>query len=127
MKITTVGYARLNNLGDYQNERIEMQAQLEEGETPEQVLQDLKERVLAECKPSARQLDDRRWDLINEIDKLERKLADYQRKWNAAAQFLIAQGIKPDAPMFPDLAGLLPAAETAVTPEVVDELEATPF
>lgn len=38
-----------------------------------------------------------------------------------------ARSLEQTAPMFPDLAGLLPAADTAVTPEVVDELEATPF
>lgn len=118
MKITTVGYSFLPNLGDYQNERFEMTAEVQEGETPEEVVKELKQQVLALCGERAVALEQRRWKLQEHCDRLEQKIKDYQAKWNAAAEFLRAQGIKPDAPNFPDIVGLLPAGEPE--PEIVE-------
>lgn len=42
MKILTVEYRRLKNLGNYENETIGAVAQVEAGETPEQALEKLK-------------------------------------------------------------------------------------
>lgn len=44
MKITTVKYGRTFSLGSFQSERIDFEASVDDGETPEQVLLSLKER-----------------------------------------------------------------------------------
>lgn len=109
MQIIRVTYSALANLGDYSNERIGMIANLESGESPEEVIQQLKKRVTALCGPRFEKLRDQRWQLESEIDQLERKLRNYESQWNQAAEFLRAQGIKPDAPKFPQFTNLLPA------------------
>ena len=45
MKIKIISYARLINTGDYENERIQIDAEVNEGETYEQVLAELKSLV----------------------------------------------------------------------------------
>lgn len=45
MNITTVSYGKTFNLGDYESERIDLTAELEEGDTAEAVLRVLKEKV----------------------------------------------------------------------------------
>lgn len=109
-KITKVFYSALANLGDYQNERVGMYATLEEGETPEAAIEELKNRVAPLCGPKLQNLRSEKYRLESAIDELQRKLADYENQWNAAAEFLRAQGIKPDAPNFPTFNNLLPAA-----------------
>jgi hypothetical protein len=107
MKITKVYYSALANLGDYNNERIGMTAILEPDENPEQAVQQLRERVIPLCGPKLRELRDLKWELSSKIGELKQKLADYQRQWDSAAEFLRAQGIKPDAPNFPQFDKLL--------------------
>lgn len=45
MKITTITYQVVKNLGNYESERLEMSAQLEEGEDPEEAALKLRQRV----------------------------------------------------------------------------------
>lgn len=45
MKITTVKYGRTFSLGQFQSERIDFECEIEDNETPEQILLQLKERV----------------------------------------------------------------------------------
>lgn len=47
MKITGANYKRVFNLGPYQSETIELYAELGEGDDPDQVVLELKERVAA--------------------------------------------------------------------------------
>lgn len=119
MKVTKVSYSRLVNLGGYQNERFGMIAIVEDDETAEKALEGLKQRVLPFCGESANELENRRWDLQSQCNRLEEKLQDYQKRWNDAADFLRAQGIKPDAPNFPQFDKLLAPAIEEV--EIVEE------
>lgn len=45
LKIKTVTYSRINNLGDYENERLELTAEVPPGETVESVTKKLKMKV----------------------------------------------------------------------------------
>ncbi|MGG6296292.1 hypothetical protein ACQ4M4_18030 [Leptolyngbya sp. AN02str] len=110
MKITKVYYSRLANLGNYSNERISMRADLDEGDSPEEVIEHLRGRVVPLCGENAQELDTKRYRLQDMVSELKRKLEDYQQKWDQAAEFLRAQGIKPDAPNFPQFTNLLPSA-----------------
>ncbi|MBL1177838.1 hypothetical protein [Pantanalinema sp. GBBB05] len=128
MKITRVTYHALFNLGDYSNEKIELSAQLEEGETPEDIVPKLRERVAAMALPKQGELWNQRYELEGTIRELEKKLAKSRESWNATAEFLRAQGIKPEMPDMPEFSKLLnPAAEESST-VVEGELEdPTPF
>lgn len=123
MQIKKVSYSALVNLGDYQNERIGMVADLEEGDSPEQVIEALRERTQPLKGASANALDTRRYKLQSEVRELERKLSDYQNRWNQAAEFLRAQGLKPDAPDFPPFGNLLNAAPEVDAEFVEDEYD----
>jgi len=46
MKIVKVSYAKLRNNGDYENERIEMEAEMDTGDTVSKTLATLKYEVL---------------------------------------------------------------------------------
>lgn len=133
MKITRLTYSALFNLGDYENERIGLSVQLEDEETPESVVPQLREKALQLAGPKLSKLYHQRDKLARENRQLEEKLHKARENWNATAEFLRAQGIKADAPNFPELLKLLPsAAAEEVVAEVVedDELnedEETPF
>jgi DnaJ-domain-containing protein 1 len=88
MKITTITAARLLNLGDYNNTRIEVSADLEEGEDPGEALRRLrraidrqlgiKSKVLEEAERKAEQARWRNEDIrtrLKEIDTHKKGLA----------------------------------------------------
>ncbi len=120
MKITKVFYSALSNLGNYQNERVGMYAVLDEGESPEEAIKQLKERVTPLCGSDLRKLRDEEWQLRGAIGDLEKKLKEYQQQWDIAAEFLRVQGIKPDAPNFPQLTKLLSPSVSHEVSEVVE-------
>lgn len=119
MKIDRVTYHYLVNLGDYQNERIELSAVLEEGESPEEAISKLKEQVLAIAGEKWQTLEDQRYELAKQVRDLEKKLKKAQADWDAMAEFLRTQGIKPDAPTSPVFTNLLPSSQEV---EVLDAL-----
>lgn len=124
MKITKVSYSALANLGNYQNERIGMTAVLDDGESPEAAVEELRKRVTPLCNENLDKLQHQIWNYKDQIQDIERKLRDYELRWNEAAEFLRAQGIKPDAPNFPQFTNLLPAvSETVVEGEFEEEEE----
>lgn len=112
MKIYRVMYSALVNLGDYQNERLGMTAILDEDESPEDAINQLRERIKPLGGMRLQRYYEVRHEMKHQIHELERKLKEYERRWNSAAEFLRAQGIKPDVPDFPQLINLLePAIE----------------
>lgn len=121
MRIDRVTYHYLANLGDYQNEKIELSAVLEEGETPEDAIAKLKEQTLAMAGKSYQRLEKDRWNLAQEVKQLEQKLKKAQEDWDAMAEFLRTQGLKPDAPNSPVFNNLLPSSQE------VEVLDAVPF
>ena len=119
MKITAVHFSALVNTGNYENEKVGLDARLEEGETVEQVVEALKDQVFALLDRSDK-LQARR-ELLWEIRELEDKAAEARANWEKTAEFLRAQGIRPDAPDMP-IPGLkrLTATEE-VRVEVLDD------
>ena len=108
MKITTVHYSALINLGDYNNEKIGLTAEVKEDESVEEVIAALKEKVKTIAGPNAEELYNSISERRRALNELERKLKKATEQWEATAEFLRAQGIKPDAPNIPDFTRLLP-------------------
>ena len=99
MKITLVHFSALVNTGNYENEKVGLDAQPEDGETVEQVVEALKDLVFAQLNQTDK-LQARR-ELLWEIRELEDKVAEARANWEKTAEFLRAQGIRPDAPDMP--------------------------
>jgi vacuolar-type H+-ATPase subunit I/STV1 len=99
MKITLVHFSALVNTGNYENEKIGMDAQVEEGDTVEEVVEALKDRVFG-LLDRADYLQRHR-KLREEISDLTEQAKEAQEQWEQARAFLIAQGLRPDAPEFP--------------------------
>jgi hypothetical protein len=57
MKIVTVEYKRLRNLGNYENETVGASAQVEDGETPEEALEKLKVFVADKLLAKQREIE----------------------------------------------------------------------
>ncbi len=127
MKIKTVEYSALFNLGDYNNERIGFTVQLDEGETPEQVIESLRKKAIEQSSDKGMGgidgIHNRIYSARFDLRSLERKLKQAQDEWNSVAEFLRAQGIKPDAPNL-TFKALMPSAdsETVIEGELEDEL-----
>lgn len=112
MKITQVSYSRLANLGNYSNERIELTATITDQETPEEAIAALKGRLIPMLGQSEMRLEQHRNNLYREIRALEERLSKAKQTWETAATFMKAQGLKTDAPDFPDVTiALLPGGE----------------
>lgn len=115
-KITKVSYSQLANLGNYENEKVELEATLEEGDNWQDVLEDLRQKVLEVTKGINDYMKTK-----NEIYDRERELRDLLVKvdkakatWETVSTFLKAQGLNNDPAKFPEL----PQLEQA---EIVDE------
>lgn len=46
MKVKTITYQRVKNLGNYESERLEITAEINEGEKPQEAIERLRELVL---------------------------------------------------------------------------------
>lgn len=126
MNITKISYAALANLGGYENEKLQLDAEIKEGEDWEASLAELKGYVHRHLNSQERY--DR---LVAEIREKERELANMTEKvraardiYDRASTFLTAQGLKTDMPPFPDLPAL-PSAPSEGELELVDD--ETPF
>jgi hypothetical protein len=100
LTITSVGYSRLVNLGNYENEKVTASARVEDGTDPDAVLASLKDWVMTRVADAERRERERdqagqlQWD----IRGLELQLAQAKQKWEAAERFLAAHGIDPGIP-----------------------------
>lgn len=101
----------LVTLGNYNNERIGFTVTLEEGESAQEVVSQLREKAKEIIGETAENAYERRDKLLAECNRLERKLKSLTDEWNSLAEFLRAQGIKPEAPSMPILTNLLSAAK----------------
>lgn len=119
MKITTVHYSALINLGDYSNEKIGFTAQVGEDDSIEQTIEQLRQKVIDHGGISASKLFDKMDRLKGELYELERKVKNATQKWDATAEFLRAQGIKPEASSMPQFDNLLPEV-TEETSGIID-------
>lgn len=106
MNIATVTYSRLKNLGNYENERLDATAAVLEGQTPEQVHEQLRTWVhgqlkltMTDLEQEVQQLEGRRYDLKNDCQAIERRLEQLKKQWNEAKTLLTIHGI--NVPEFP--------------------------
>lgn len=127
MRITKVAYTGTYYLGDSNEERITMTSVVDEGETPEQVITQLRERVKSTAEVNTSKFYNRRYELQGEVDSLEQKLSKVQEQWNQTAEFLRTQGIKPDAPNMPSFTNLLPAVKEHVIEGELEEDDEEPY
>jgi phosphotransacetylase len=126
MKIKTVEYSALINLGNYSNEKIGFTAELAEEETVEQVIESLRQKVRENGGPNADEMYNKLYESRQALKELERKIQKAAQQWNATAEFLRAQGIKPDAVDLPQFTHLLPEVKeehTRVDGEILDDTE----
>lgn len=127
MKIKTVEYSALINLGNYSNEKIGFVAQLEEGETVEQVIERLRQKVRENAGGNADELYNKLYEGKQELRALETKINKARQTWEQTAEFLKAQGLRPDAPPIPAFANLLPEAKDEHVVEGEIEVSDSPF
>lgn len=123
MQIKTVHYSALINLGNYNNEKIGFTAQVGESETVEQVIEKLREKVKQHGGSNAEDLYEKMWAGKRELAELERKIKKATDEWNATAEFLRAQGIKPESPNMPQFTKLLPEVQEENSRVIDGELE----
>lgn len=115
MQIKVVHYSALINLGNYNNEKIGFTAELGEGETPEQVIEALRQKIKDIAGLNAEEVERLLYKGRKEIEELERKMRKARQQWDATAEFLRAQGIKTDATDMPQFTHLLPEVKEEST------------
>lgn len=99
MKITAVGYRRLKNLGNYENEAVEATALVEDWEDPAQTLDALRSWVgdQLEIGEIVKSLRAERDDLEEQVRTLHSQVVAAQDKWNKIQKFLAKLDVKiPD-------------------------------
>ena len=126
MKIKLVHAHFLISIGDYSNERVGFTVELEEGETVQSVVDDLRQQAITAVGPKSEELYNQNRKLRSENRELEERMNKLRSEWEATAEFLRAQGIKPEAPSMPQFQRLLNAAKPesqSVTAEIVEEAD----
>lgn len=125
MKLKRIEYEACFNLGNYENERIRLVAEVSPDEITGAVVEKLRELAIATAKPKQQDIWNKRNDLEYEVRNLERKVANAREQWRIATEFMVSQGLKTDVSPFPELVALLPAAEEeeVVEAEYDDENE----
>ena len=103
MKITTVKYASLANLGNYENEKIELEATLEEGDKYDECLEILKQKVHEQLKNEKDYYAycDRYNEAQRRLKEIGEKLQKAYDQWEETSNFLVAQDLKHSVPSFP--------------------------
>lgn len=123
MKIKLVEYSALISLGNYNNEKIGFTTQIEEGESVEQVIEALRQKVKKNGGTNAEELYTAMYNGRQELAQLERKINKARSEWEATAEFLKAQGIKPDVADMPKFTNLLPEVKEEQSGVVDGEIE----
>ncbi len=124
MKIKQIHAHFLISIGDYSNERIGFTVELEEEDTVESVVSELRNQAIKVVGAKADELYSHRRNLQEQCWAVEKRLEKAHTEWNATAEFLRTQGIKPDAPPMPQFNNLLAAVkveeESHSEAEIVD-------
>ncbi|MEH2372529.1 hypothetical protein [Nostoc sp.] len=126
MKIKLVHAHFLLSTGDYNNERVGFTSELEEGDTVESAVAEMRQLAIVAIGPKSRELYDQNQRLRVESRQLEERMNRLRSEWEATAEFLKAQGLKPEAPSMPQFQRLLNAVKVEsqeVTAEFVEEAE----
>lgn len=123
MEFKTVSYSATINLGNYSNEKIGFTVQPGEDETPEQVVEALRQKVKEIGGLNAETLYNDLHFNRRKLEDLNRKIQKATEQWNSTAEFLRAQGIKPDSPDMPQFMNLLPEVKEELLAVVEGEIE----
>ena len=126
MKIKLVHAHFLISIGDYSNERVGFTVELEENDTVTSVVDDLRQQAITAVGPKSEELYNQNRRLRSENRELEERMNKLRLEWEATAEFLRTQGIKPEAPSMPQFQRLLNAAKPesqSVTAEIVEETD----
>lgn len=120
MQIKIVHAHFLISIGNYSNERIGFSVELEEGETPESVIPQLREKAITIVGRPAQELYDEKYRAEQAIRPLEARLKQLRDEWEATAEFLRTQGVNVNAPKMPVFSNLLAAARVEEEAAVED-------
>ena len=125
MKITTVSYEAIANLGNYENEKIRLDAVVEDGDNWEQCLNQIRDNVHEQLKNQETYNDycNRFYEQKRQLEELQEKVQQAQTQWEKASNFLVAQGWnKADVPPFPiEEQNLITSGDEEAEPEIDDE------
>jgi hypothetical protein len=125
MKIKTVHYSALINLGDYSNEKIGFTAEVEEDDSIDEIIESLKAKVEQVGGLNAQEFYSKQRDGRHALVELEREIKQATEQWNATSEFLRTQGIKPDTPVMPAFTNLLPEVKEERSGVIDGEIEET--
>lgn len=119
MRIIGIRVGCLFNTGNYENQRFELEAALEDGDEVKDVADQLMERI-----HSLADRDDIYQDRRNaerELHALEKQVVEMREKWEAMADFMRAQGLKADIPEAPSVTVTKAIAAISETTQLVPD------
>lgn len=126
MEIKAVQVELCFNLGNFENEKIRLIAELDPDDDIKDVVAKLREGAIA----SASENDDSSWRrrtaMVSELKALGQKLTQASEQWQRTKEFLQAQGIKTDVEDMPQFDNLLLPGTPEVDCELVDQ-DGIPF
>lgn len=120
-KITQVSYCSLANLGNYENEKIELVAELKEGEDWETTLDNLKHKVHSKLNNEDEYLQNQYkiYEAKKQLQELKQQIETAQDTYNRVAHFMVAQGLKTEMSEFPALPKMLSASSDVLHAETI--------
>jgi chromosome segregation ATPase len=96
MKIDRISYKELKTGYNYNNTSVGAEAQLEEGETPEDALDNLKMWVKEQLGEPEDAIRSKRSELIflkTQLEEANKRVANVKEKWDIASKFLERLGV----------------------------------
>lgn len=104
MKVETISYKRTKNLGNYENEVLELTAQINETDDPDQVILELRDRVNRQLgiSESVANLKNDQTLLQEQNTQLEANIAAATERWNKILEFMEKLGVKLKDVVFAD-------------------------
>lgn len=123
MRIKLIHYSALLNLGNYSNEKIGFTAEFQEGDDIDSVVESLRQKVKETGGLNADEFYSKQNEARRRLLDLEEKIKQATQKWDATAEFLRAQGIKPDISNMPQFTNLLPEIKDEHSGVVDGEIE----
>lgn len=123
MKIKQIEYSALVNLGNYENEKVQLTAEIIEGEDWEAALEELKKQAHSKVNnvDDYYKMCDRYREQKRKLEDITDKLEKAYEQWDKASAFLLAQGIKSEVPKFPiERQALITAGVEEVEAELED-------
>jgi hypothetical protein len=112
MKVIQIEYSALYNTGNYENEKVGLTVQLEEGETVEETVLALRKKTAEMVGPKAMEQVDLKQRLSRAVARMREEAELAAQEYEVAKNFMEAQGLKMDMPAFPMLKTLLPPKDT---------------